>query len=424
VTTTPTIDQPGGIESGAAPPAVAQRFPCIDGLRAIAALAVVLYHTVIHYNLTTSEYATWEWINRLGNFGVSTFFLISGFVLYRPYVLANFQNRPSPALGPFWKRRFLRIFPAYWVALTAAWILGYASIPDANTFFTGYGLLQNYRTGFTLFGLGVEWTLVIEVSFYLALPFIAMALRAAAGEHTTLERKLRGQLAGLAVLYLVAMATRVWSLWFLHAPAKSYGAWFPLGQVTSWLVGYLDWFALGMLFAVGSAWLACGRRLPRIAELLARYPAVCWLLMAESYWVALNLNLPASVFDPVTRIQSFGVAFVYGVVAFLLLYPAVFGPQDEGLIRRFLRSRPMHALGTISYGIYLWHLIFVYSVERWTRHGSVPENLFVWLAIIVPCTLAAATLSYHLVEKPLIRWSHRRRSELAVSRDRDLARTE
>jgi peptidoglycan/LPS O-acetylase OafA/YrhL len=386
------------------------RFPCIDGLRAVAALAVVLYHTTIHYNLFTFEYASWEWINRLGNFGVSVFFLISGFVLYRPFVLAHFDDARPPALLPFWKRRFFRIFPAYWLALTGAIVLGWLSIGSVGDFFTTYGLLQNYRAGYTLFGIGIEWTLVIEVSFYLALPFIAMGLRALSPAGASLPRKLSGHLAGLAGLYLIAMLSRVWSLWILDAPATKYGAWFPLTQLTSWLVGYLDWFALGMLLAVGSAWQARGGRIPWVVEALGRYPWASWLLALQCSWVALNLNLPASVFDKVTRIQSFGISFTYGFVALFLLVPAVFGPQDRGAIRGFLRSRVMWALGTISYGIYLWHLIFVREVERWTRDDLLPDDLFVWLAVVVVLTVITATASYHLVEKPLIRLSRRRKS--------------
>ena len=76
------------------------RFPCFDGLRAIAALAVVVYHVTTTYNLETLHYDTWQWTQRLGNFGVSTFFLISGFLLYRPYVVALFTDRTAPKLDP------------------------------------------------------------------------------------------------------------------------------------------------------------------------------------------------------------------------------------------------------------------------------------------------------------------------------------
>ena len=68
------------------------RFPCFDGLRAIAAFAVVVYHVTTTYNLETLHGDTWQWTQRLGNFGVSTFFLISGFLLYRPYVAAVFTD--------------------------------------------------------------------------------------------------------------------------------------------------------------------------------------------------------------------------------------------------------------------------------------------------------------------------------------------
>jgi peptidoglycan/LPS O-acetylase OafA/YrhL len=403
VTPTLTADPPATPRGGA-------RFPCFDGLRALAAISVVVYHTVTHYNVLSSEYATWEWINRLGNFGVSAFFLMSGFLLYRPFVVAHFRDGTAPNPLSFWRRRFFRIFPAYWVVLTAAVILGFASISGISSFFTGYALLQNYRFGYELYGLGVEWTLVIEVSFYLALPLLALALRRASPADASLERKLRGQLVGLAAMYLIAMSVRIWSLWFLNDVAHYKGDWFPLSQASTWLVGYLDWFAAGMLLAVGSAWVASGRRLPWVGRLLAAHPWASWLIALECYWVALKLNLPVSVFDKVTRIQSFGIAFVYGLVAFFLLFPAVFGPQDRGRIRRFLQHPVMVWLGTVSYGIYLWHMIYVKEAERWTRNGWLGTNVFLWLAVVLPLTVLTAATSYYLIERPIINRSHGRPS--------------
>src|SRR5262249_23835497 len=152
--------------------------PCFDGLRAIAALAVLVYHVCVTYNANWISTDSWSWITRLGNFGVSIFFLISGFLLYRPYVVAHFDGKPPPALGQFGKRRFLRIFPAYWVALTALFFIFVANPIDSRlSFITYYGLLQHYRAGYTLRGLGIAWTLVIEVSFYIALPLLAFLLR-------------------------------------------------------------------------------------------------------------------------------------------------------------------------------------------------------------------------------------------------------
>ena len=106
---------------------------------------------------------------------------------------------PGPRAAPFWGRRFLRIYPAYWVAITvAAYGIAIIKISNFQIFFTTYLLLQNYRAGLTLSGLGVEWTLVIEVSFYLALPLIAWVLRSMNSATASRQAKLAVQLVGLA----------------------------------------------------------------------------------------------------------------------------------------------------------------------------------------------------------------------------------
>src|SRR5207342_1888367 len=93
------------------------------------------------------------------------------------------------------------------------------------------------------------------------------------------------------------------------------GDWLAPSRINWWLIGFLDWFALGMLLAVASAWAARGGRLPRV-------------------------------------VQTLGLTVFCGLVAFFLIFPAVFGPQDRGGLRAFLRSRVMIFLGTVSYGIY------------------------------------------------------------------------
>ncbi len=339
------------------------------------------------------------------------FFLISGFLLYRPYVLAHFESRPTPELGPFWKRRFFRIFPAYWVAAAALFLIfQLQNVPTFLDGLTAFGLLQNYRAGYEFYGIGVAWTLVVEVSFYIALPFFAWAFRSLAGRTATVGRKLRTQLMGLAVLYRDRNRLSVYAADILDPGVAHHGQWLAPSRINWWLIGFLDWFALGMLLAVASAWAARGGRLPRIVRTLGAHPWICWLLAIESYWVMVQLNMPIDIYLETEHIQTLGLTVFCGLVAFFLIFPAVFGSQDRGGLRKFLRSRVMIFLGTISYGIYLWHIIYVKQVEISSRDGDLPHNLYVWFLVILGATLTTATLSYYLLERPLIRISQRRRA--------------
>src|SRR5690348_9888703 len=90
------------------------RYPLVDGLRAVAAIGVLLTHSAISSGLVTADGIGFRYAQRL-EVGVTIFFVISGFVLYRPFLLAR---RDLPRLGGYAWRRALRIVPAYWIALT------------------------------------------------------------------------------------------------------------------------------------------------------------------------------------------------------------------------------------------------------------------------------------------------------------------
>ena len=95
---------------------------------------------------------------------------------------------------------------------------------------------------------------------------------------------------------------------------------------------------------------------------------------------------------------------LYGATAFFLLLPGIFGPQDRGGIRKFLQLRVVVAIGLISYGIYLWHELWINEFLAWTGDTFGFSNLF-WMSVVaVTLTFAAATLSYRFVEKPVLRF--------------------
>ncbi len=329
--------------------------------------------------------AIFNWSDRLGFFGIAVFFVISGFLLYRPYAAAAQAGRPGPQLGPFWTRRFARIYPAYWVALAFVVIVfgqyEFTSIGHALSFAT---LTQTYRSTYGLRGLGVAWTLCIEVSFYVLLPGIAWVLRRLGG--------LRGQMIGLAAMAAIGVASRSWWLWTTRATATP-GAWFEPLSFDRWLPGYLDWFALGMLMAVLSVH---GVRL--------KIPAwLAWTAALACYWAVVLLHLDPSLgpgsYPP---LDSFIRWLVTGFAGALFVLPAVFG--EGGGIRRLLRTRVLVALGVVSYGIYLWHVPLWIQAPTWSWF---PSPILVQIGVVLALTLSAATLSYWIIERPINRWARR-----------------
>jgi peptidoglycan/LPS O-acetylase OafA/YrhL len=390
-----------------------QRFRCFDGLRAIAASSVVVYHIQGAAGLVASDrfgsplYQP-AIVRFLGTFGVAVFFVISGFLLYRPYALSHLGEKPAPRLGPFWKRRFARIYPAYWAALVVALLLGIQSTHSFTDIATAFPLLQNYRAGSagSELGVSIEWTLVIEISFYLALPLIAYLI-ARASRRVSDRGKLSVEIVALVALSALSIATWIWRLGLYGGASPSPGTWFALPDVQYWLICYLDWFAVGMLLAVFSVWVTTGRALPWPIQALARWPVVCWLLAAELYWVGTRFAVPPTLLSTPALLKGLGSHVTFGLVAGLFVLPAALGDQRRGAVRALLASKPLAALGLVSYGIYLWHAIWVAQGVSWGKAGTFPSSVASWLVLVLPLTLACATASYWLVERPAIRWSHR-----------------
>ena len=356
-----------------------RHFDCLNGLRAIAALLVLVFHVARAFRPSWMSAEGWRWIDRLGPFGVCVFFLISGFLLYRPFAEATVAGTTMPRLISFWIRRFFRIFPAYWLVLTVASIgFGVVTIGGIKNAVTYYGLLQNYREGLTFAGLSVAWTLVIEVSFYALLPFLAIGLRAVSGGRDP-QRRYRNLMVALCALYVAGLVARYAIHQSVTTMPSPTGKWLTPDQAIASIFAFMDWFALGMLLAAGSLFTRPLRRpASGVARFLGDYPGVAWAIAFAAYVVATQMHIDAGELTPVSGLEAVVLSVVLGVAALLLLVPAVFGVQSHGVIRRFLRARVMVFLGTIAYGLYLWHVPFKNLVLRWTKHGpsmiSSPSN--------------------------------------------------
>ncbi len=158
----------------AVPETGAGRYVLLEPLRAIAALMVLGYH--VYLRSSPDPENAWD-IGRLLNLGVPIFFVLSGFLLYRPFASARLDGRRMPSIGRYAKRRFFRVIPGYWVALSvfALLIPAWVDVLDQDAWIY-YGLVQTWVPGHTFGGLSPAWSLSVELAFYLLLPFYALAL--------------------------------------------------------------------------------------------------------------------------------------------------------------------------------------------------------------------------------------------------------
>jgi len=161
-----------------APPPGHPRFPLLDGVRALAALSIVLLHV--------GDATGFARTSRLGAFtarmdaGVALFFVLSGFLLYRPFVASRLEARPAPSAGRYLRRRLLRIVPAFWVAMLVMGALGWISVLNGD-WWRYFGFLQNLSVETVLGGIRPAWSLCVEMSFYLVLPLWALGAARALG---------------------------------------------------------------------------------------------------------------------------------------------------------------------------------------------------------------------------------------------------
>lgn len=378
---------PSEVPEVVTPPPGNPRFPLIDSLRAFAALSVLVYHVGFFGHFQQTHRFGFV-LSSLG-FGVAIFFVLSGFLLYRPFVNAELTGSPRPRILDFARRRLLRVVPAYWLALTVL-----AIFPGLPGVFTGhwwryYGFMQNYasQTLVRASGIPVAWSLGIEVTFYLALPFYAAATFWCS-RRATPAGQVRFQLSCLAVL----------------AGLSLLGGWVRLGQATPpWLLTFFDWFALGMGLAVISVALRARERQPRAVALVASRPGLCWATALALYALLTGLVSGAPQHFIYGHAQSVEDHVLRGLIALFIVLPAVFGDGAGGVTRRVLDWAWLRWLGQISYGIFLWHLPLVIWLYA---HGvrSPP----VLLLLTLGATIACAAASYYLVERPLLRFKDRR----------------
>jgi len=401
--------------------------PVLEAYRGVAALMVLVTH--VGFTSGAGITGTWRgWLARL-DFGVALFFLLSGFLLFRPFVQAAYGYRPRVEIGAYLRRRYVRLYPAFVITLIAVYFL----LPESRDFATSlwvqtFFMVQNYFTAFgkQLPGLVQTWSLVIEVSFYVCLPLLALLVLGRGSRLATLgegaqpaatPQTRREARAAEARRKRSAPRRRLGSLfslpthWQPYRPAIVLGllfagslAWRVIYMMTSdgygrqllWLPAFIDWFTAGMALA----WLR--ERpfpVPQALRFLANTPGVCLCMAIALYWLATSpLGGPYDLIGATTG-QVIFKHFLYAVIATLLMMPGVLGDPTAGW-RRYAVSPIMRWLGQISFGVFLWHPLLMELARRALDYQVFGGGFWVLLILTLISSLTVATLSFRFVEEP------------------------
>ncbi len=340
----------------------------IDGLRFFAFLAVFLIH---------SDIGLFWW----GSYGVSLFFVISGFLITR--ILIASQDRPrGQALKAFYVRRALRIFPAYYLVLgLAAATVGIAYLPAYVLYVMNWGIFFYTWVQPSLADVAWDpvrmygihfWSLCVEEQFYLVFPLLFSFLRPG-----------RARLRWLFALWGASIACRFLFAAFL--PKSAYGL-IPLvcGE-------YLVAGAVGaVLFADASG---TGERIRAAAR---RWMFPVGLALVAVLFVVFRPDIPS--IDHVMHPPHMQTLLALGFLAMVL----GLWETDNRWVLGFFNYAPFRFLGKISYGLYLIHL-FMWPLFDWlTAHSSLLRDVPP-LAARLGLTILLATAMWHLVEAPILK---------------------
>jgi peptidoglycan/LPS O-acetylase OafA/YrhL len=360
------LDAQGGLESVSK----AERVASLTGIRAIAALLVMLTHAAYTTGKYTHGYVGLVY-SRM-EIGVPIFFVLSGFLLFGPWVKAAAAGAAPPSVRRYTWHRVRRIMPAYIVTVLIAYAVYHFRTAGPNPGHTWTGLFRNltlsqiytdnYLYSYLHQGLTQMWSLAVEVAFYVVLPLLAYLLLAVLCRRRWRPLVLLAGLAGLALI------TPAWLILVHTTDVMPDGA-------RLWLPTYLAWFIGGMMLAV-------------LQLMGARaYALVCVPLAVVCYFIVSTPIAGEPTTSPSELREALFKAAFYAVIATLAVAPLALG--DRGIYAKFLASRPMVFLGEISYEIFLIHLVTMELVMVEILHfhiytGSIVLLFVATLSVTIP----------------------------------------
>ncbi len=363
--------------------------PGLEGLRAFAVLAVILYHLDIP-GLFSS-----------GFLGVDIFFTVSGFLI-TAQLIRQFQTDGTIAIGNFYLKRARRLFPAVlvllifciliteWLVRDAAWRTRSDLLP-ALFYFSNWWQIFSEQSYFEMSGrpalLQHLWSLAIEEQFYIAWPLLLLVIL----------RHFRER----GVLFVAASLALLSSGWMIYLSAR-YG--YPQSQDPSRIYLGTDTHTMGLflgasLAAAWNPWKSHASPGTQVTRALTDFLGV--ICISALLWAMLFVT----EYD---RALYQGGFFWVCLFSIGLVFAA---SQKDSTLSVWLSVRPLAWLGKRSYGLYLWHWP-VFALLR--PEFELSDNAWVQAAIRLTLTLILTELSYQLIENPVrtgdvFRWPAQKR---------------
>jgi peptidoglycan/LPS O-acetylase OafA/YrhL len=376
-----------------------------DFVRAFACVMVVGHHVAQRIDpAAVPPEHTWLAMGvTMGAFGVAAFFVLSGFLLARPFWLALDTAQPMPSLRTYAIRRAARILPGLWLALTVTFLLSFTLLRFpfdgilALRYLSGMLGLSGFHwlTWFPVEFNGPLWSIGAELISYAALPFCLMLL---------FRLPFRGWWSRLAWVAIIAavVGLQFLALQFLQPDAYMRG-WQhgTVGGAKFWWPNYSP-FGFYAMFAIGA--LAAGVQV-QVARLRSG-----WFDVLALAGLALAVGTLVALY-PVA--DAYGLAgipygfpwFPLGIAVILVAVPSSVG------LHKVTEIAPIAYVARVSFGVYVWHyflmeIVRVLWVPRYVYWGMTNVSAWTWISLaVVVMSFFIATLSYALLEEPIIRWA-------------------
>jgi len=371
------------------------RIAYADALRAAAIFAVVLHHLIYLTKPTIGNHRSYD-LGYFGIWGVNCFFVLSGYLLGRPYIAMLFdETRRIPSLRLFYLRRFLRIYPLYVLAIAfsvGATVVTFHKWPAFADIFMHLLMIHTLSEKYSTSLNGPLWTMSVDAEYYVLLPLLSVALAFMLRSSSPRFRR-TAVFTTLAAIFAASILFRYEVASLVPATVDSFSLAVVLVRN---IFGFAGTFALGMLLAAFA--LLHEDRLPKrpfffvtllVGGLIIAAAQLLFRVDSPFLWAPITAEIQLAVWDPVAAIS---VSLIFFALS----------EGDLPLISRLTRTKFVAAAAAISYAVYLIHWPIIIAVSS-MLHRPVGPRAFLEVGSI--SVIAVFILSYVLhkyVERPIL----------------------